>query len=155
MIGSSLSFFIRSKSNHRLPLSITYTLTHCCLVDLIDVTLACEDANSKLVDVVPVADFNDEERIGNSLVEILTLKIVQDIEAEVWSRFWSWSLVKILRQKFGRDFVVKDWSTFWARSLIKILKLNFDQPVTWLQSSYFGGSRQPVGLLCLSQSLWS
>ena len=87
MIGSSLSFFIRSKSNHRLPLSITYTLTHCCLVDLIDVTLACEDANSKLVDVVPVADFNDEERIGNSLVEILTLKIVQDIEAEVWSRF--------------------------------------------------------------------
>ena len=50
-------------------------------------TLACEDANSKLVDVVPVADFNDEERIGNSLVEILTLKIVQDIEAEVWSRF--------------------------------------------------------------------
>ena len=47
-------------------------------------TLACEDANSKLVDVVTVADVEYEERVGNSLVEILTLKIVQDIEAEVW-----------------------------------------------------------------------
>ena len=68
MIGSSLSFFIRSKSNHRLPLSITYTLTHCCLVDLIDVTLACEDANSKLVEVVTVADVDAEDHVGNSLL---------------------------------------------------------------------------------------
>ena len=52
-------------------------------------TLACKDANSKLVDVVvvTVADVDDEEHVGNSLVEILTLKTVQDIEAEVWSRF--------------------------------------------------------------------
>ena len=49
-------------------------------------TLACEYANSKLVDVVIVADVDEEERVGNSLVEILTLKIVQDIEVEVWSR---------------------------------------------------------------------
>ena len=47
-------------------------------------TLASEYANSKLVDVVTVADVEYEERVGNSLVEILTLKIVQDIEAEVW-----------------------------------------------------------------------
>ena len=33
-------------------------------------TLACEDANSKLVDVVIVADVDDEEHVGNSLVEI-------------------------------------------------------------------------------------
>ena len=45
-------------------------------------TLAWEDANSILVDIVTVAD---EERVGNSLVEVLTLKIVQDIEAVVWS----------------------------------------------------------------------
>ena len=37
------------------------SLTNCCLVDLIDVTLACEDANSKLVDVVTVADVDDED----------------------------------------------------------------------------------------------
>ena len=47
-------------------------------------TLACEDTYSKFVDVVTVADVEYEERVGNSLVEILTLKIVQDIEAEVW-----------------------------------------------------------------------
>ena len=49
-------------------------------------TLACEDANSKLVDVVTVAEVDDEQRIANILVENLTLKIVQDIEVEVWSR---------------------------------------------------------------------
>ena len=36
-------------------------------------SLASEDANSKLVDVITVADFDDEERVGNSLVEILKL----------------------------------------------------------------------------------
>jgi len=36
--------------------SLTDSLTDSCLVNLIDVTLACEDANSKLVDVVTVAD---------------------------------------------------------------------------------------------------
>ena len=29
-------------------------------------TLACEDANSKLVDVVTVADVDDEDLVGNS-----------------------------------------------------------------------------------------
>ena len=28
-------------------------------------TLACEDANSKFVDVVTLADFDDEEHVGN------------------------------------------------------------------------------------------
>ena len=41
----------------------------------------------KLVDVITVSGVDVEERVGNSLVEILTLKIVQDIEYEVWSRF--------------------------------------------------------------------
>ena len=36
---------------------LTNRLTHCCLVDLTDVTLAFEDANSKLLDVFSVADF--------------------------------------------------------------------------------------------------
>ena len=37
-------------------------------------TLACEDANSKLVDVVTVADFDDEDRVGNSLLQIWKLR---------------------------------------------------------------------------------
>ena len=32
------------------------SLTHCCLVNLIEVTLVFEDANSKLVELVTVAD---------------------------------------------------------------------------------------------------
>ena len=52
--------FIGPESDHCLPLSLTNSLTNSlpnsCLVNLIDVTLACEDANSKLVEVVTVAD---------------------------------------------------------------------------------------------------
>ena len=47
-----------------------HSLTNCCLVNLIDLTLACEDDNSKLVEVVSVADVDDEKRVGNSLVQI-------------------------------------------------------------------------------------
>ena len=35
---------------------VSDSLTDCCLVNLIDVTLACENSNSKLVKVVTVAD---------------------------------------------------------------------------------------------------
>ena len=38
--------------------------------------MACEDANSKLVEVVTVADVDDEDRVGNSFFA--------DLEAEVW-----------------------------------------------------------------------
>ena len=48
--------------------SLTNSLTHSCLVNLIDVTLACEDGNSKLVEVVSVVEVDDEKRVDNSLV---------------------------------------------------------------------------------------
>ena len=48
--------------------SLTNSLTHSCLVNLIDVTLACEDAYSKLVAVVTVADVDAEDHVGNSLL---------------------------------------------------------------------------------------
>ena len=37
-------------------------------------TLACGDASSKLVDVVTVADVDDEDRVGNSLLQIWKLR---------------------------------------------------------------------------------
>ena len=37
---------------------------------MIDVTLACGDANSKLFDVAAVADVDDEDRVGDSLLQI-------------------------------------------------------------------------------------
>ena len=37
-------------------------------------TLACEDANSKLVDIVTVADVDDEDHVGNSLLQLWKLR---------------------------------------------------------------------------------
>ena len=73
-------FIIGPESDHWQCLSVTpsltHSLTHCCLVNLIDVTLACEDTNSKLVDIVTVANVDDEDCIGNSLLQIWELRIV-------------------------------------------------------------------------------
>ena len=73
MIDEHLFFYrTRVRSLHWQCLSLTDSLTDCCLVNLIDVTLACEDANSKLVvvvniasEVVTVADVDAED---NSLL---------------------------------------------------------------------------------------
>ena len=51
--------------------SLTNSLTHSRLVNLFDVTLACEVAYSKVVEVVTVAYVSDEDRVGNSLFQIL------------------------------------------------------------------------------------
>ena len=48
--------------------SLTHSLSHWGLVNLIDATLAREDVYSKLVEVVTVADVDDEDRVGNSLL---------------------------------------------------------------------------------------
>ena len=56
-----------------LGMLVTNSVTHCCLVNLIDVTLACEDANSILVEVVTVADVDSEDHVGNSLLQIWEL----------------------------------------------------------------------------------
>ena len=50
--------------------SLTHSLIHPCSVNLTDVTLACEDANLELVEVVFVADVDDEDRVGDSLLQI-------------------------------------------------------------------------------------
>ena len=54
--------------------SLTHSLTHSCLVYLIDVTLAFEHANSKLVGVVTFADVCDVNHVGNSLLQIWKLR---------------------------------------------------------------------------------
>ena len=43
-------------------------------MNLIDVTLACEDANPKLVEAVTIDDVDDVDRVGNSLLQIWKLK---------------------------------------------------------------------------------
>ena len=67
-----LNVFIGPESDHwQCPNS----LTHSCLVNLIDVTLACEDGNSKLIEVVTVANIDDEDRVGNSLLHTSELRL--------------------------------------------------------------------------------
>ena len=61
-------FFIGPESDHWECLSVTNSLTDSCLVNLIDVTLACEDGNSELVGVVTVVDVDAEDHVGNSLL---------------------------------------------------------------------------------------
>ena len=53
---------------------LTDSLTPKRLVDFIDVTLACEDAYPKLVEVVTVADTSDKDRVGNILLQIWKLR---------------------------------------------------------------------------------
>ena len=54
--------------------------------------LACEGANSKLVDVVTVAEVDAEKRVDDSLVQIWKLKLILKLnfcsvsELKVWSR---------------------------------------------------------------------
>ena len=57
-------------SPHASNLCLDLSLIHSRLVNLIVVTLACEDANSKLVEVVPVGDVDDEDLVGSSLLQI-------------------------------------------------------------------------------------
>ena len=55
--NSVCDIFIGPESDHWLCLSLTAltdSLTDCRLVNLIDVTLACANVNSKLVEVVTV-----------------------------------------------------------------------------------------------------
>ena len=124
-----LYVFIGPESDHWLCLSLTHSLTdwltHSCLVNLIDVTLACEDANSKVVNVVTVAD---EDRVGNNLLRIWKLRFCQ--KTKLLFRLQAQGMVKILKLKFRQDlqlemasffllifcrgYEVESWSRFWS-----------------------------------------
>ena len=103
---------------------LTDSLTDCRLVSLIDVGLACEDGNSKLVEVVTVADVDSEDHVGNSLLQIweltfgpktklfqtLSTRVGQDFEVEVQqdfetgacSAFCRWCFVEVMKLNLGR-----------------------------------------------------
>ena len=70
-------------------------------------TLACEDANSKLVDVVTVAD---DDRVGTNLLQIWKLRFGQ--KAKLLFRLSAQGLVRSLKLKFRRDFEAEVWSVF-------------------------------------------
>ena len=65
-------YFYRTRVRS-LAMLVSDSLTQCRLVNLIDVTLACEDAYSKLDEVDTVADVSDEDCVDNSLLQIWKL----------------------------------------------------------------------------------
>ena len=74
--------------------------------------LACEDANSKLVEVVTVADVDAEDHVGNSLLQIWELTFAP--EAKLLFRLWAQGLVKILKLKFRQDLKLEFGQYFAA-----------------------------------------
>ena len=103
-------FFIEPESDHWLCLSVTDSLTdsltNSCLVDLIDVTLACEDNNSILLRLL-----------------VLLMLMMRNLLKTVWCRFGRWNLVLKLSfcldfehkvSRFGQDFEVQSWSRLWS-----------------------------------------
>ena len=69
---------------------------------MIDVTLACEDANLNLVEVVTVANVDAEDHVGNSLLQIW--EVTFGPKAKLLFRFRAQGLVKILKLKFVQHF---------------------------------------------------
>ena len=87
--------------------SLTHSLTNCRLVNLIDVSLACEDDNLNLL-IVTVAHV-DENRVDNSLVQIWKVKFGHIVKFlfTLITRFQG--LVKILKLKFCHYYATEAW----------------------------------------------
>ena len=72
------------------------------------VTPACKDAKLKLVEVVTVADVDDENRVGNSLLQIWKLRFGH--KAKLLFRISAQGLVRSF--KFRRDSEAEILSVF-------------------------------------------
>ena len=64
-------------------------------------TLACEDANSALVEVVTVADVDAEKHVDDSLMQILKLKFGNKV-----------TFFQTLSTRFGQNLEVEDQARF-------------------------------------------
>ena len=77
--GDLKGIFIGPESDHWLCMSVTpsltHSLTHCCLVNLIDVTLACEDDNSNLLRLLLLLML----MMRNVLVVVMKFNLGQDL----------------------------------------------------------------------------
>ena len=67
-------------------------------------TLACEDAYSKLVEAVTVSHVDNENRVDNSLVQIWKVKFGHIVKFLFTFITSFQGLVKILKLKFGNFF---------------------------------------------------
>ena len=61
--------------------------------------MACEDANSKLVEVVTVVDVDARKLVDDSLVQIWKVKFGNKVN--LLFRLWAQGLIKILKVKWN------------------------------------------------------
>ena len=80
-------------------------------------TLACEDANSKLVDVVTVSDVDDVDRFGSSLLQFWKLRFGH--KAKLFSDYEHTFVYRTL-QRFGQYFEVEVQARFLSWNLVSI-----------------------------------
>ena len=101
---------------HWLTNSLTHTDSR--LVNLIDVTLACEDGNSKLVVTVwlclSLTDWLTDSLTDSCLVDLM----MRIVSATVCCKFGNWGMV--IKLNFCSDFEHKVWSRLWSWSSGKI-----------------------------------
>ena len=69
-------------------------------------SLACEDGNSKLVEVVTVVEVGDERHVDNSLVQVWRINFGHKVEFFRTLRIRFQGLFKILKLMFRQDFEV-------------------------------------------------
>ena len=74
---------------------------------MIDATLAYKDANSKHVEVVTVADVDDEDRVGNSLLKIWKPRFGH--HPQLLFKILKLKFAEILKLKFGQYFAADVW----------------------------------------------
>ena len=92
---------------------------------MIDGTLACEDANLKLVEVVTVADVDAEDYVGNIL---LIWDLTFGHKAKLFSDYEHAFVYRTL-QRFGQYFEVEvqarfeagAWASFFCWCFVKVL----------------------------------
>ena len=91
-------FILRISYVMNIPIIVflCLSLTEFCCWYLTDVNLAFEAGNSKLLDVVSVADVDAKEHIVDSLATILMLKFSRGFENEMKILVKIWSLVTLL-----------------------------------------------------------
>ena len=116
--------------------SLTDTLTHCCLVNLIDVTLACEDLTQNLLRLLLLLMLAMRIMLATVCCRFGSWGLVikpyfcSDFQHKVWSRFWSWSSGGILELKFGQYFAADVWLRLQSWILVIILKLGLVKILT-------------------------
>ena len=117
---SDFTSFYRNRVRS-LAMLVAHSLTHSCLVNLIDVTLACEDANSKLVDVVTVGKICFRFRSWGKKTQLLftlraqgLVKILKFLQLESGQFFFCWCFVEVLKLNLGRDCEARSGQDFEA-----------------------------------------